>query len=316
MAKHVFGPVLSRRLGRSLGVDLVIPKTCNMNCVFCECGPTPRLAEKRARFFPVEEVLTELTSALAQHEIDVVTFSGSGEPMLSLDLPVVLAFLKKNYPHLKTALITNGTLLGDEERAEILDFDYILPALHAADETVWKKIVRTKVPWTAVAQGLIKLRQEFKGHLNLEVFLIPGINDQITQIAPLAKILKQIRPDVIELNSLDRPGALAWVRPCPRTTLQAWADELQALTGIKTTIIAKQTAGKAASPLAVDWTAAQAAAWNLLARRPATQEDLLQTTGLSAHRLQQMLQTWLGQHRIVRQGNFYCAEKNPPTLQE
>ncbi|MBP5297390.1 MAG: radical SAM protein [Bacteriovoracaceae bacterium] len=307
MAKHLFGPVVSRRLGRSLGVDMVPAKTCNMNCVYCECGPTPKLAEGRASFFPVQEVLEELAATLPHTPLDVVTFSGSGEPMLSLDVPVVLDFIKRHYPQLKTAMITNGTLLGPQERKELQGFDYILPALHAADEKIWKRIVRSKVALKTVVEGLIKLREEFSGQINLEVFLIPGINDQKEQQAPLAALIKKIKPDVIELNSLDRPGTLDWVKPCPAATLQAWAQGLADLTGIKTTIIARH----AASPVPTTWAATDAlhawpAAYALLARRPAGRDDLVQACAVPPSQLDQWLQTWLAQHKIIQQGNFFC----------
>ncbi len=305
MAQHIFGPVLSRRLGRSLGVDLVPAKTCNMNCVFCECGPTPKLTTTRASFFPVQEVLDELGQILPTAQLDVVTFSGSGEPMLSLDVPVVLQFIKQHFPHLKTAMITNGTFLGPQERKELCGFDYILPALHSADELVWRRIVRSKVSFTDMVEGLIKLRQEFSGKMNLEVFLIPGINDQTAQQAPLAALLKKIKPDVIELNSLDRPGTMDWVRPCPPATLAAWAQNLAQLTGIKTVVIARhpatpQTVAPAAS-MAHAWLAAQ----ELLLRRPATREDLAQTCAVAPAELDLLLHTWLQQAKITQQGDFY-----------
>ena len=214
-------------------------------------------------------------------------------------------------------MITNGTLLGPQERQDLLGFDYILPALHAADERIWKRIVRSKVALATVVEGLIKLRQEFSGKINMEVFLIPGVNDGPEGQAPLATLLKKIKPDLIELNSLDRPGAMPWVQPCPPATLAQWAQALEKLTGIKTVVIARHFTGKEginfgeqdkidlkASP----WSAAQA----LLGRRPAAREDLLQTCAVDAAELDHLLQEWLQQKKIIQQGNFYCTP--PPKI--
>ena len=141
--KHIFGPVASRRLGRSLGIDLLPFKTCTLDCVYCECGRTTELTKQRRDFFPPEEVLSELKDwKEAGNEADIVTLAGSGEPLLALSLEKIIKGIKE-ITGLPCCLITNGTLFMDPSaRRAAMNADIVMPNLDAADEATFKKINR------------------------------------------------------------------------------------------------------------------------------------------------------------------------------
>lgn len=215
MYKHIFGPVPSRRLGVSLGVDLVKPKSCNMNCVFCECGATPILAQKRESFKDVKEIEKELNSILKEIKPDYITFSGAGEPTLSKDLGEVIKWIKQN-TDIKVCLITNGLLLSENEVIdEILNVDLIIPTLNSVNNSVFHKINRpaqtTNI--SMIMGGLKKLSSRYKGKVYIESFIIEGLNDEKEDLEEMANFLKEIRFDKLQLNSLARKGTEGWVKP-------------------------------------------------------------------------------------------------------
>ncbi|MHD0318636.1 radical SAM protein [Fusobacterium sp. THCT1E2] len=215
MYKHVFGPVPSRRLGISLGVDLVKPKSCNMNCVFCECGATPKLAEQRESFKDIKEVENEIQSVLKDVKPDYVTFSGSGEPTLSKDLGEIINWIKDN-TDVNVCLITNSLLLNDDEVIkEVQRADLIIPTLNCVDDDIFHKINRPSkdIHISMIMSGLQKLSAVFKGKIYLETFIIEGLNDSEDHIKRMAEFLKTIRFTKIQLNSLARRGAESWVKP-------------------------------------------------------------------------------------------------------
>ncbi len=215
--KYLFGPLPSRRLGMSLGVDLVPHKVCNFNCVYCECGETTELVSERQEFVPIYKVLEELKHFFKTGpELDYITFSGSGEPLLNKGLGGVLDFIIKNYPGYKTALLTNSSLLVCESiRAEIRPLDLIVPSLDAVSKSVFAKINRSvgQCDPLAIVEGLVSFRKEFKGQMWLEIFIVPGINDTMQELDLLSKAAERIKPDKVQINMLDRPGTEDWVRP-------------------------------------------------------------------------------------------------------
>lgn len=215
MYKHVFGPVPSRRLGISLGVDLVKPKSCNMNCVFCECGATPKLADKRESFKDIKEVESEIKSVLKDVKPDYITFSGSGEPTLSKDLGEIINWIKDN-TDANVCLITNSLLLNDDEVInEVLRADLIIPTLNSVDDEIFHKINRPSkdIHISMVMSGLQKLSAVYNGKIYLETFIIEGLNDGEEHIKKMSEFLKTIKFTKIQLNSLARKGAERWVKP-------------------------------------------------------------------------------------------------------
>lgn len=241
MYKHIFGPVPSRRLGVSLGVDLVKPKSCNMNCVFCECGATPKLAEKRESFKNIEEVENELKSVLKEITPDYITFSGAGEPTLSKDLGKIVKWIKQN-TDIKVCLITNGLLLSkDEVIDEVLDVDLIIPTLNTINDAVFHKINRPdeKNNISMVMEGLKKLSSRYKGKVYIETFIIEGLNDKKEDIEKMANFLKEIKFTKLQLNSLARRGTEKWVKPASIECLKK-VEKIFCENGIKNIEIVKE----------------------------------------------------------------------------
>lgn len=221
--KHLFGPVPSRRLGLSLGIDPIPYKTCSFDCVYCECGATTNLTAARKEYIPVDEIISELDSFLSLNPtLDYITFSGSGEPSLNIGIGKIISFLKKKFPQYKIAVLTNSSLFSDPEvRKELLLADVIMPSLDAVSESIFQKINRPVKGIRAVdiIQGLISFSKEFSGNIWLEIFIIPDINDTDEEIEKLHIVLNKINPDLIQLNSLDRPGTENWVVPADEETL-------------------------------------------------------------------------------------------------
>lgn len=217
MQSFVYGPVFSRRLGRSLGIDVIPHKTCSFDCVYCECGKTTHLTEKRLEYFPASEIIAQLDRVMATHpDPEYITFAGSGEPTLSLALGPVIRHIKANYPEYPVAVLTNGSLLWDKDViSDLRDADLIIPTLATVREDTFRHIHRPLPGYSVsdVIQGLIELRRSFSGKIWVELFLIPGLNTTDDEIAALKEALLRIRPDRVQLNTLDRRGTDACLRP-------------------------------------------------------------------------------------------------------
>ena len=214
MYKHVFGPVPSRRLGISLGVDLVVSKSCNLNCIFCECGATKKIQLERQRFKDMNEILEEISAVLKDIKPDYITFSGSGEPTLSLDLGNISKAIKEDLKYEgKICLITNSLLLADENLMKELEYiDLIVPTLNTLTQDIFEKIVRPdyKTSVEEIRKGFINLNNsKYKGKIWIEIFILENINDSDKNFVDIANFLKSenIRYDKIQLNTIDRVGA-------------------------------------------------------------------------------------------------------------
>ena len=214
MYKHVFGPVPSRRLGISLGVDLVVSKSCNLNCIFCECGATKKIQLKRQRFKDMNEILNEIQSVLEDIKPDYVTFSGSGEPTLSLDLGNISKAIKEDLKFKgKICLITNSLLLADKQVIKELEYiDLIIPTLNTLRQDIFEKIVRPdyRTSVEEIRKGFINLNNSnYKGKIWIEIFILENINDSEENFIEIANFLnsENIRYDKIQLNTIDRVGA-------------------------------------------------------------------------------------------------------------
>ncbi|MBS5869498.1 MAG: radical SAM protein [Fusobacterium periodonticum] len=214
MYKHVFGPVPSRRLGISLGVDLVVSKSCNLNCIFCECGATKKIQLERQRFKDMNEILEEISTVLKDIKPDYITFSGSGEPTLSLDLGNISKAIKEDLKYEgKICLITNSLLLADENLMKELEYiDLIVPTLNTLTQDIFEKIVRPdyRTSVEEIRKGFINLNNsKYKGKIWIEIFILENVNDSDKNFVDIANFLKSenIRYDKIQLNTIDRVGA-------------------------------------------------------------------------------------------------------------
>ncbi len=216
MIKHIFGPVPSRRLGISLGVDIVPFKTCTLDCIYCECGRTTRLTTERSSFIDPEIIIEELKHSISKNQyLDYITFSGSGEPTLNKDLGLIIDKIKQ-LTSTPVAVLTNGTLLYLEEvREDLSRSDLVLPSLDAVSPEVFAKINQPagNLDINLIVEGIVEFRKEYRGEIWLEVFIVEGINDGSDELDKLYQTIKKINPDKVQLNSLDRPPACAAVKP-------------------------------------------------------------------------------------------------------
>jgi len=226
--KYVFGPVNSRRLGVSLGIDIIPFKTCSFDCIYCECGHTTVLTDELKEYVPYNDVINEIEQVLSKHPmVDVVTFAGSGEPTLNSRMGDMIKYIKSNFPQYKVAVLTNSSMLHKKEvRRNIINADIIYPSLDAARPDVFKKIGRTipGIDLNTIIDSLVLLRKEFKNKLSLEIFIINGLNDTDEDLAKLKDACTKISPDEIHINSLDRPGAEDWIKPATAENLERIRD--------------------------------------------------------------------------------------------
>ncbi len=222
--RYLFGPVPSRRYGRSLGVDLSVPKTCTLDCRFCQLGPTARTTVSRTDEPPIEEVLAELRAWLATGQpADFITASGSGEPTLHARFGDLFRFVRGETP-CRSLLLSNGTLFTlPEVRQDAALADVVKVSLHAWDQASFERAVRPhpSLRFDAILDGYRAFRQAFAGRLDLEVFILPGLNDAPEQAQRIADLARSFSPDIITLNTAVRPPADADVTACPPERLQA-----------------------------------------------------------------------------------------------
>ncbi len=216
--KYVFGPVPSRRLGQSLGIDTIPLKTCNWNCVYCQLGRTIPLTNERREYVLDENILFEVEQSLRSRTrsgIDWVTFVGSGEPTLHIYLGEIIRRVK-TLTALPVAVITNGSLLYlPEVRQELSVVDAVLPTLDAGTAELYRKINRPHpdITFERLVDGLVAFRKKYRGKLWVEVMLVRRLNDTSQALEDIAKVLQRVKPDAVHINLPTRPPAETWVRP-------------------------------------------------------------------------------------------------------
>lgn len=206
----LYGPVPSRRLGFSLGVDILPFKTCSMDCVYCQLGSVPGTVVRRREYVAVAEVLAQIRAALKSgRRIDAVTFSGSGEPTLNSGIDRIIRGIKRMTSIPVVVLTNSSTLTSPAGRKAIALADIIVPSLDAATERVFARINRPHEGLTAakIIAGLVELRKTFRGRIWLEIMLVKGINDGPAHLRALKKAVERIRPDRVQLNTVVRPPA-------------------------------------------------------------------------------------------------------------
>lgn len=307
MYKYLFGPVPSRRLGMSLGVDLAPKKVCSLNCVYCEVGKTTKLTLDRKEYIKADKVKAELESYFKDNpDPDFITFSGYGEPTLNSAIGEILAFIKQLRPNLPLAVLTNGTLFTDKEvRTSLLKADVVLPSLDAASEEVFQKINRPAPGLKAAdyIQGLIDFRGEYNGKIWLEVFILPGYNDAPEELVRLKEIIRKIEPDSVQLNTLDRPGTIMNLQPASHEALQQIVDNWD-MPNVQ--IIASSKERKESQSYRTD---VETAIMETISRRPCTLDDLANITGLHVNEINKYLDVLSGAGTIEaveqKRGVFY-----------
>ena len=271
---YVFGPVPSRRLGRSLGVDVVPFKTCTYDCIYCQLGRTTCKTVERKEWVPLENVLDDVKSMLAKRP-DYITLSGSGEPTLFSRLGELIDGIKR-LTTVPVALLTNGSLLWiPEVRAAIRDVDLLIPSLDAGDELRFRHINRPHeaITFDRLLDGLIAAREACRGKYWLEVFLLSGYTDIEAEIKKLARCVELIKPDRVQLNTVTRPPAEVFAEGVSPEQLA----EAAAMFDAPTEVIADYHHVHEQTQFAVS----RGEILSLLRRRPCSIDDIAQ--GLSMH---------------------------------
>jgi len=305
--KSLFGPVLSRRLGISLGVDLVPHKTCSLDCIYCECGATTHLTLKRKEYVSVERVKDELNRYLARNEkIDHITFSGSGEPTLNAGIGEIIEFLKTDHPAYPVALLTNSTLFDQPEvRGQVKDADVIMASLDAVTEDCFNQINRPHpdLDLKRIVAGLTALRKEFSGRLLLEYFVVKDCNDCSAHLRQITDVFARIDADGVLLNTLDRPAPETWVQPVGTDQLETISDFFE-----NTEVVTYSTQRAAGMQQHGDLAERLVAT---VRRRPYTVLDVSQIMGVNVEILQPMLDRLVASKQLaikqMDRGLFYTA---------
>ena len=308
MYQYIFGPVPSRRLGLSLGVDLVPHKTCTLDCIYCECGATTNLTLDRSEYVPFEGLIRELTHYFEHNpDPDYITFSGAGEPCLNTRMGDLINFIKEKRPGVSVAVLTNGTLLSQPEvRKALLGADLVIPSLDAVLAHAFRTINRPcrGIDLAAYIRGVAEFRREFGGDLDLEVLILPGINDSDADLAALKSAVDDIRPRKVQLNTLDRPGTRSNIEPASRALLENIKSFLEPHP-VEIIASAPERAMEASRHDLKE------VIMETVSRRPCTIEDLSKITGREPDLVLKAL-TFLEKSRQVRRieekrGAFYKA---------
>ena len=300
--QYLFGPVPSRRLGRSLGVDLIPFKTCTMNCTFCQLGETTCAISKRGDYVPMQDVLAELEHwKKTDGQADHITLAGSGEPTLHRHFGDVFRWTKDNTA-IASVLLTNGSLLHDPEvRAEAALADKVKVTLSAWDEASFQQIHRPVqgLTFDLLIKGERAFRQEFSGELSVEVFIVDGVNSDISKVRKIAGMVDLINPDRIDLNTAVRPPADSGVKAVSPEQLA----ELAGILGPKAEVTASFK-GLASSARDVP----PEALLGLIQRHPATAEQLARDFNVPIESIFKILDTMVAENKLSaekRDGETY-----------
>jgi len=290
----VFGPVLSRRLGRSLGIDMVPLKTCTFNCIYCQLGRTTCQTLDRRAYVPGGQVIGELEEKLSSLSPapDYITFSGSGEPTLNSEIGWVIREINR-LTKIPIAVLTNGSLFHLEAVRNALQYaDLVIPTLDAASPQLFKSINRPhhSLRFSQILSGLRDFRREFAGQVWLAVMLCSGINDDPKEIRRLREILDQIGPDRVQLNTVVRPPAEEFVSPLSPGQLEKvrelWGAEAEIIPDFPQ--LADAPASRVRDEEIID----------LLKRRPCTAEEISRALGYKLESVFQCLSDLYRRHII------------------
>ncbi|MGB9700265.1 MAG: radical SAM protein [Thermodesulfobacteriota bacterium] len=289
---RIFGPVPSRRLGRSLGVDLVPFKTCTYDCIYCQLGRTTNQTLERRSYAKAREIIEELKKKLSNLAVppDYITFSGSGEPTLNSEIGLIIREIKK-ITHIPIAVLTNGSLLHLERvRADLANADLVIPSLDAASPQLFKFINRPhhSLHHHQILRGLKKFRSEFSGQIWLEIMLCAGINDDPKELPRLKEVIESINPDRVQLNTVVRPPAEKFAYPLSLRQL----EKVKNILGNNAEIIPQLSRAEEFAP----FPPRDEEILEMLKRRPCTAEEIARALGYNLEAVYQCL------HKLRREG--------------
>lgn len=225
----LFGPVNSRRLGRSLGVELVPKKICSMDCLYCEVGKTTCLTLKRAPYIPWEKIVEALEIAKEiESDFDVLTLTGSGEPTLNIHFEEALFRAKKIIRKPLSVLTNSSTINIPSVRQALGEADLVLASLDSAREGSFRLVNRPvkEIKLNEIIEGLRHLRETMKGELWLEVLFVKDINDKPEDLIALREAIEYIKPHKVQLNTVVRPPAYSVAKPLSQEELEKMKDFL------------------------------------------------------------------------------------------
>ena len=292
--RYLYGPVPSRRLGRSLGIDLVPHKICTYNCIYCQIGKTTEKTLLRKEYVAAGEILQEIDTFLKEEHppIDHLSLGGSGEPTLHSKIRSIIEGIQ-SMTVLPVAVITNGSLFYEPEvREDLLRAERVLPSLDAVSPEVFEKINRPGPGFSIdnVIQGLIDFRKIYQGQIWLEILFCKGINDTENELLRMKKTINQIRPDLIHLNTVVRPPAETWVTPLTQMEM----EKIRAFFGERAIIISEFDRHLMPAP---EKEVAERIL-GILRRRPLSLSDLSQNMGLSQDELEASLRPLVDEGKV------------------
>jgi len=295
----IFGPVKSRRLGRSLGIEMVPKKVCTMNCIYCEVGKTTNLTLERKEYFSWDLIERSILQAKEiEDTFDVLTFTGSGEPSLNIHFEKALRLAKKIIKK-PIAVLTNATLLDIPSiRSALAEVDIVLPSLDAGNPETFKKInhPHPKIELKTIIENLKKLREEMKGEMWLEILFVEGINDSEKDLKDLKSAIDYINPHKVQLNTVVRPPAFEDAKPLSFEKLKKIAEFLGERVEI---IVDKERLEKAVETFKdLEKEKVKEMIFNYLKRRPSTLEELSSAFKIEKEVLEEILKTFLSQDKV------------------
>lgn len=306
--EFVFGPVPSRRLGFSLGVDIIPRKHCTFDCIYCQVGKTTAKDVERRSFVDPDLVVKQVIERVAKGgRIDFVSLSGSGEPTLNADIGGIIAALKRRIS-IPLAVITNGSLLFLEDvRRDLSSADVVLPSLDAASDEVFERINRPhpSLSLSRIVEGLKAFASEYRGKVWLELMLIKNINDASQEVEMLRQIVRNIPADKIHLNTVARPPLEETAMGLERAEMESIARRFG--TGCE---VIGSFKGPVATASGKEW---EESLVDTVKRRSLSAEDVVRTTGLSLSEAKERLDRLMRAHKLkaTRFGGklFYTAEE-------
>ena len=304
--KHLFGPVNSRRLGLSQGIDLLPPKTCNFNCIYCEINKAPQLSCQRAEHVPTETIIAEIDEMLKDaarvRDLDVFTITASGEPTLHTGIGEIIRHIKAKTDK-PVAILTNGSQLYLQEvRQDLLAADIVIPSLDAARPESFRRVNRPakcSADLETIIRGIADFSREFSGEVWLEVLLVENINDSSEDIAALQNAIGRIRPTRVQLNTVARPPFESFARPLTRKRMEEVKKEIEKeydgpvdiLAGSTGNEISDSGKGREGAPEAISAAKAEDEIIAMLRRRPCTATDIAATLNMDAEHASEILKS-------------------------
>jgi len=326
----VYGPVPSRRLGLSLGINIIPFKTCTLDCIYCQCGKTTKKTLERRSFFPINDILAAVRSAIRGRgqgvkesrnpvqalessnprilePLSFLTFSGEGEPTLNKDIGRIIRRLKREFS-IPVAVITNSTLLTDPQvRRDLYAADLVVPSLDAADQRNFARVDRCHRDLRAadIIEGLKLFRRGYRGKMWLDIMLVKGVNDSVEHVVALRKAAWEIKPDRVQLNTVVRPPAEKSAGPMSRDDL----EQIQYLFGPNTDIVG-ETKDKGLRTKNLGPARPDEAIAATVQGRPVTKLDLVCSLGVAPREVEAAL------HRLLRAKRIKQVEFRGKTFYE